>query len=131
VNTVVLVVDHSAKTVNFGVEIYNAGNIVSTTPFRVDISVTRTTFGGQFIVNSVTMNPVTIPIYPNAYYKIYGNIDPLFYVEDNVKYEIEGLVDHDYLVPDVNRSNNSIKVSWWTAKPDTLKKLPARFENKK
>jgi len=125
-------VDPANEKVTFSLEIYNAGSIGANTPFRVDISVTRKTVLGQILANSVQMLEINSPIPPYSFFTTPGNTDPLIYFDKppHVKYEIESLIDPEFNLPDVNRSNNFRLDIWHRPSPEALSKLPLKFESK-
>jgi len=130
--------DLTNNTVTFSLNIYNAGNLAVTTPFRVEISVTRQKIFGEILANSVALLQINDYIPPNSYFKTPGNTDPFFdFDETNIQYIVEALIDPDFELPDTNRNNNSIWVKWFRSKDwgEATSKLPLiikhEFKNNK
>ncbi len=151
-NTVVISVDHIARTVKFAALIQNVGLGTASGPFEIDMAVTlyrggvTTSYFQTFLVPAgVTLGgrralaepdlSVTMHMLDRSGVVVHNPMSntylaapmelPLYYGDENpsARYRIDYLVDAEYQISDPNRVNNIFSQPWFTSTPEAVGRL--------
>jgi hypothetical protein len=135
---VVLMVDHTARTLKFAALIQNVGLGNASGPFEIDMAITLSRGG---LITSHVHNfevPASVTLYAKPIFELalarsavaVSNPFETEYVTDHMEvplyyrdedpstiYTIDYLVDAENQIPDADRSNNTFHAIWWTTTP--------------
>jgi hypothetical protein len=116
-------VNRSAGTICFGAYVENLGGIPPDRPFKIAISVTllkEPDYGAEFFEMFSIPQDVEFPFQTPCTEAELAYRDQ----DGSARYAIEVVIDPEYELHDVNRTNNIYSIpSWWIVSP-TMAKVP-------